>query len=1764
MFLTFLFLILGNYSVAGQGDVYDPSNPKRGVVPGSSYSMAGVENINLTSGNVMLNMPLAVLPPGRGGMSGSIGLSYNSKLYDTSVEQLLDQNNQISNQNVVVPSPSGGWRLVNSLDYTFLVTSRFQSSPPVECDTSDYDYSKNGFIWKVQIIFPDGNKKEFRPVGHDDYFQDGYYNVSANGWESWATRDTVGGNPTTYVCSMGIRPLTTSPMVYYSTDGSFLRLVVEHDSNPNNTSGANNPWTLYFPDGSYYQSSTKRLTDRYGNFIQKITFTHNNQSATGIEDAIGRRIFSTEGATSSETDVFMTGFGNAELKWTVKWKGVYVKREYETTGNADVRERGGTSTQIGDFHFDRFVDELILPNQLGSLKYTFGYNGSDVPIPQNEESEGWGELNLIELPSGALSEFEYKWDEGTIFTPKTHEVLGNSIKKKRLTYAIEYDGSAPVPVTDEWIYSISRYGSSVTGPDGATMTQLHGDTARDTADNGLVFWIENSNGVRIDKLWANNVPVHGGPVQTNSFVKAELTSIKNASGVNTLTAIKVFTQDKNGNTTSIAEYGFIPYDAVERDGSGIVTGLPTNLDPPIRTTYTSYYNPTPDSSDVTSDDPEAYWNFSNVKGVVAATEIQNSSNTPVARSEFFYDNYSTTANPTETKVWDSFKGGQYRAYSNPLTATNSISTFAVYDPHGNVTQTTDANGTVTQITYGDVAGPNGNVTGLYPTQTIAAHGTPLARTSTAVYDFYTGLPTSTTDLDNGVTNATEYDALGRPIIAKTAVGTALEAWTQTTYNDVDRYIVVRSDLETKEDGRKVAVQHFDQLGRVRLSRSIENIATEDPTNEQHGIKVQTRYKTVNGFTYQLTSNPYRANYSNNETDPTMGWTLATAWSNGKRSEIQTFSGAGLPLAFGGTNENSTGIVRTDIDANRTLVTDQAGKRRISKTNALGQLEEVWEVLGANEPGSESVAFPNTTVAHGFRTAYGYDTLNNLTTVSQGVQTRTFGYSSLSRLLSAANPESGTISYQYDDGGNLTRKTDARGVRTDYVYDALNRVTNRNYSTPGGTPPNYQVTPNVTYTYDDPAVPNSRGRLTKVSSSISTTEYTEFDILGRVKAHKQTTDGQDYTTGYVYNLSGALIEQTYPSGRKVKSTLDADGNLAQVHSRKSSTDIWRPYASNFVYTAAGAVSSLKLGNGRFENTAFNSRLQPTQIGLGSSAANQGLLKLNYDYGTTSNNGNVLSQTITVPTVGQTPGFTAVQSYTYDSLNRLKSATENIDANPTPSWQQTYTFDRYGNRNFDEANTTTMPKECTESGNPVVCEAIRPIVNPSANAGDNRLNGYTFDPAGNTTVDADGRQFTYDAENKQVKVKDPQNQTIGEYFYNGDGLRIKKVVPGTGETTIFVYDASNKLVAEYSTVIEPTATAKTSYLTTDHLGSPRVTTDQFGQVASRRDFMPYGEEIARQNYGADSIRQKFTGYERDGETELNYARARMQNPILGRFSSPDPLYFQATMVFDPQLFNLYVYVKNNPVRLIDPTGESVRVRGQNTITAFQEMAGGEEEFDRYFIQDGDYILMRDGIDLSDANEGVRFLAGLIAAPEMYFFYHGNDFEEIDDLFDGALNDKGKLTRYGQQLKRKFEGRTRGQQPHIGSLVAVYGKPGGIQPGSMNGTPLFAIIAFNSDIPVIQVGIGMGNSRNRMLESFSDGGGIIARTAQSSGIGQQVSAASFFIHEGAEIQTYKRIGFVDFQGKPSYQRAHSEAMRIEARIRESIELAGGFSGGAVARGQ
>jgi len=510
----------------------------------------------------------------------------------------------------------------------------------------------------------------------------------------------------------------------------------------------------------------------------------------------------------------------------------------------------------------------------------------------------------------------------------------------------------------------------------------------------------------------------------------------------------------------------------------------------------------------------------------------------------------------------------------------------------------------------------------------------------------------------------------------------------------------------------------------------------------------------------------------------------------------------------------------------------------------------------------------------------------------------------------------TGGFTYDNNGNVLTTTDAKGTTITSTYDALNRPLTRTYN---DSPQTATVT--NTYGTTAPAI----GKLIKVSSSVSETQYSGFNVLGRLTESKQITplDGETLSTApvrtssYQYNLSGALIQQTYPSGRVVETDLDASGDIANVTSKKNSSAIFGTFANNFSYTAAGAISSMRLGNGKWENTKYNTRLQPIEMGLGASSTDAGAWKVAYEYGelqtngtvdVTKNSGNIGKQTLTVP------GTSFVTAYKYDPLNRLTEAQEKTGS--TQNWIQTFGYDVFGNRtSFSQTigSTTTS-------------------TTPTVNASTNRFNtgqGFAYDANGNVTQDFDAisshtRSFTFNGDNKQTQVKDVtnSNHVVGTYYYDGEGKRVKKVTDT--ETTVFVY-ALGRIVAEYSTQIS--STPSVAYTTADHLGSPRVITNEQAQVESRRDFMPFGEELytgvggrsSSINYGssADDVRQKFTGYQKDSETNLDFAEARIYENRYGRFTAVDPL-VASGQTANPQTFNRYIYVNNSPLVRIDPTG------------------------------------------------------------------------------------------------------------------------------------------------------------------------------------------------------------------------------------------------------
>jgi RHS repeat-associated protein len=99
------------------------------------------------------------------------------------------------------------------------------------------------------------------------------------------------------------------------------------------------------------------------------------------------------------------------------------------------------------------------------------------------------------------------------------------------------------------------------------------------------------------------------------------------------------------------------------------------------------------------------------------------------------------------------------------------------------------------------------------------------------------------------------------------------------------------------------------------------------------------------------------------------------------------------------------------------------------------------------------------------------------------------------------------------------------------------------------------------------------------------------------------------------------------------------------------------------------------------------------------------------------------------------------------------------------------------------------------------------------------------------------------------------------------------------------------------------------------------------------------------GVDGARQKYTSYERDDETGLDYAHARYYGSVQGRFTSPDPFAGSATIA-SPQTFNRYAYVGNNPTNLTDPTGlfvENTNPHNANTFCGNGDDTVGSHNMD-----------------------------------------------------------------------------------------------------------------------------------------------------------------------------------------------------------------------------
>ena len=567
------------------------------------------------------------------------------------------------------------------------------------------------------------------------------------------------------------------------------------------------------------------------------------------------------------------------------------------------------------------------------------------------------------------------------------------------------------------------------------------------------------------------------------------------------------------------------------------------------------------------------------------------------------------------------------------------------------------------------------------------------------------------------------------------------------------------------------------------------------------------------------------------------------------------------------------------------------------------------------------------------TSYEYDRLGRLLKITdaQG-HSKSQSFDALGRKLSIVDPDRGQAFFTYDDKGNVVEKVDAKGQHIRYTYDAANRILTQNYVTGTG-----DETPEVRYHYDADLAPdyanaqNTQGRLAWVEDEAGG-EYLSYDargnITGRVKRIKlpNSSESIDFAMRMNYDAMQRLVAYTYPDGVVQRFT----------YNEQSFLEAMPGYVTNIDYMPLGKRTQIATADGAITAYTYDSRQRLATL---RTVGQQNTVYQDWRY-QLDGLSNVLRIEDQRPE--RTATDDATQIFTYDSLNRLTSASY-ADGN-----QIDYGYDPIGNLVRKSATWPAQNLGAFQIGQTAGPHALTQV-------GDEP---WRYDANGNLRergVAGQGFTYSWDFRNRLIAVNGP-NGLRQQHTYDYADQRMTKWVSNGGATELALYPdrsvevrgeqlvkylfANDERIAEVRTGFDKRrlirglhgevtpqtdnpAQTQTLFYHGDHLGSATVLVDPTGQVVERRTYHPFGQ--ANRQAGRSAAAYSYTGKELDAESGLYYYGARYYDPAVGRFISVDPLYFEQPEkdLADPQALNLYAYVRNNPIQNVDPDGQDVVV-------------------------------------------------------------------------------------------------------------------------------------------------------------------------------------------------------------------------------------------------
>ncbi len=1497
----------------------------KGQVEMDSTNEAAALRIRHRAGiaNFSFGVPLAALS-GRG-LDAGVSMSYNSRTWNKS--QTYDSNTQTYTphftydveQSWIAPGFSSGFGYLETRAVTQYIHPH---------QSSNFSYYTE--IIPLGLIDADGTRHQFQCTGYTPI--SGSYTSKCNN--------------------------------YKTTDGTFINVPAKP--------WISNPGNSQTPNTSQYQNTSFTITYSNGT---KVWFSGGFGSGTQrkhypvmIQDNNGNRVRINYKADQSGRIDFITDTLNRQIKFYY---------ENNTNGNPDklvaVTIPGiNTNDEIQTVRFyyedmtlssaGKFSGQITAPPTIRVLRYVYmpatntgykyDYHSNYGMIKKITRQVGMIGSTTATNQTGTLTEgafaasTEYNFSDGSTaledvpkYTKRTDDWAGRTSTDPQETF---YNAPEPIPGQD--IYS------DIT-----------------VKDNGFDVKTENIS-ASTGLLKETSVKKMFGPAGQYSQLMSKtkyfwdgsrnLTKIETTNEAGLVRAVE-YEYDGYNNQTKVKEYDYA--------AAGDLGTL-------LRTTEIAY-------------ETGSGWINKNLLGLVKSVKtIVNS--TTVSKTLFEYDHNGNDATLTRR---DDISTATHDRYYNPAHPSTTEEICPFYDPdtqnalpngciiihnpgydstsafRGNVTKltsfadstlTTDPNADITNYNY-DIAGNlvsaslsccqvrtyEYHIDHQYAFPVSQTSGSSPQMTTSVTYNRNTGLVLTSTDENNQVTNYQyESDTLRRK---KTIYSNG--GYTETEYSDklaplsAIEFVRVTNTLDTNKTAQSYS--YFDGRG----------LGIRNATQTPDGWSVSTMEYDKLGRPVK-SYNPFYSSIPNGATPNETKFTEVLNYDAlGRTTSVRLQDLTTVSTAFSDTNTTPAEFNKTFV-----TVTDQAGKQRRQVADALGRIVRVDEPNLSGSLGAVDAPIQPTT--------YEYDGNDNLSKVIQTegtvTQVRKFKYDALARLThekqveasptldnsgvhGSADPNKWTKVLKYNLDGLVSEATDARGVKTTFSYDGLNRVTSLTFT---------DGTPTVTYTYDQARtgffnknaltrVETADGGTLRPETPATATEF-DYDQMGRVVKHRQSIGTQTYAMEYGYNLAGQLTSEKYPSGRIVSTGYDVNGRLSQI------SDQSRNYLNNLQYQLyGGALSSMTLGNGIQQTFDYNERLQMKQISWTKN--NNVIQRYDYKFGQIDPNNNTVDATKNNGQLAQVESYIGgtvsnptkqfTQKFSYDAIGRLEKETETRGDNSNQVYQQKFSYDRFGNRYLKAADNPA-------NQNPLY---PTPIEDNNIDRTTNRLASNTntlYDDAGNITTDGKYRnlKYYYDANGRMFKTSQTNDTNQANTVYDASGNKVATKVNDVWR--FLIYDARGKLIAEYGGT-DSTDEGGVKFVHQDLQGSTRGLTNLTGTVLARIDYQAFGEEIPNnigqrtaQGYEtSDSIRQRYGLTNRDEATELDDTWFRKLEQRGGRWTTPDP-YKGSMNLGNPQSFNRYSYVENEPTNYIDPSGllmaapGSVCARGYLTTILYGNSSDG----------------------------------------------------------------------------------------------------------------------------------------------------------------------------------------------------------------------------------